>query len=388
MKNSIYAIIILVSALIFFSCKSGNPKFTTVINPDGSCYKEIEAYADSAFMVGDTARSNPLDVDLDSTWKISWNNIAPEQKWPLKSWTWDSLHIKDTVKVRGFLENSHKNMLKVKARRDFSSVSEMARNFRLTHKHKWRDIQPLYSFDRRFRWFYTYYSYREVYPKIKTLNRIPFDRYFTNEEAEFWFNGNQDLIKGMNGIEIKEEAEKIEQKFNYWFGHNIWDEEFEVLLDNYHLLKNPSVSVERLKAAKDSIFLKNIQYMKLLSNSNTDEEKDFGTMIDDYFKTRAFSELYNRKGNPLRAYEESMDEWPFMKYFEADLDYNLVMPGKIMEAGNAVLKGDTISLNLTAYRMVYSDCEIRVTSRKANVWAFVVTGIIIMLAAGSMFVKK
>jgi hypothetical protein len=377
MKKLNFSIILLVTGLIFFSCKSGNPRFTTVINPDGSCSKEIEADGDSAFMVGDTAKSNPLEVDLDSSWKISWSYLTSEEKteWPLKKWTRDTTHKQE--------------MPRIKARHDYQSVEEMGKTFRLTYKHKWRDIRPAYSLEKKFRWFYTYYLYREVYPQIKTLTRIPFDRYFTKEEAEFWFNGKQDLIRGMNGIEIKEEAEKIEEKFNFWFGHNIWDEEYEILLKNYNLLTKPTITVERLKMAKDSIFLKNVHYMKLLSDNNrTEEEKDFGTMMDDYFKTNVFSELYNLKGNPLKAYEEGIDEWPFMKYFESDINYNLLLPGTILEAGNAVLHNDTLSYNLSAYRMVYSDYEIRATSRKANVWAFVVTGIIVVLAVGSMFVRK
>jgi hypothetical protein len=64
------------------------------------------------------------------------------------------------------------------------------------------------------------------------------------------------------------------------------------------------------------------------------------------------------------------------------------MPGKILEANNAINHGDTLKFNLDAYRMTYKDYEIKATSRKTNTWAFWVTGIIVLLSVGSLFVRK
>lgn len=221
-------------AIFLFSCKdSKDPKYLTVINSDGSCYKVIESIADSAFIVGDTSKSNPLGVHLDSAWSISWRYITPEYKnnWPLKRWEWDTTR-------------KHEQLM-VKARRNYSSVEEMSQSFRFSHDHNWRSIVPRLKLDKKFRWFYTYFTYSELYPKIKTFDKIPFEKHLTKAEAEFWFNGNPELIKGMNGIEIKEEAKRVEDNFNLWLEHNIWEEELTVLLANYHLLKNPPVTRER-----------------------------------------------------------------------------------------------------------------------------------------------
>jgi hypothetical protein len=324
-------------------------------------------------MVGDTVKSNPFGVDLDSTWKISWSYITPEYKtnWPLKSWTFDT-----TV--------THKEApVKVRALKRYSSVEEMASSFRFNKNHEWRTIQPKYKFDKKFRWFYTYYTYSEVYPKIKTFGKLPIEKYMTKAEAEFWFNGKPDIIKGMNGIEIGSETDRIEDNFNKWFEQNIWEEEMDVLLKNYDLLKNPPVTKEKLASAKDSLFQ---QFHNLQKEKG--EEKDFNKFLDKQYKTKAFSELYNRDGNPLKAYEESLDTSDFLDYYEKSIDYNLIMPGKIMTAENAINHGDTLKFNLDAYRMTYKDYEIKATSRKTNTWAFWVTGIMVLLAIGSYFVKK
>lgn len=368
MKTLKYLVLFLMVSIL--STCDDKPKYLTVINPDGSCYKLIEAWADSAFMVGDTLKSNPFGVDLDSTWKISWSYITPEFKtnWPLKSWNWDTAHKETGVKVR--------------ALKRYNSIEEMAKTFRFHKDHEWRSIQPKYDFDKKFRWFYTYYSYSELYPKIKTFDKIPLEKYLTKTEAEFWFNGNAGFIKGMNGIEIKDEADRVEENFNKWFEHNIWEEEMNVLLKNYHLLEKPPVTKNELISVKDSFFLQFHNKQK-----DKDQDHDFSRFLDEQYKTKVFSELYNREGNPLKTYEDSLDD-SFMDYYERSIDYNLLMPGKLLQYENAINHGDTLKFNLDAYRMTYKDYEIKATSRKTNTWAFWVTGIMVLLAIGSYFVKK
>lgn len=375
--KTIHFILVTIVAVAIFGCKSGqfHPTYITGINPDGSCYKLIETDADSAFMVGDTAKSNPLGVDLDSLWKISWRLDTSEFKtnWPLKSWMPDTQP--DTLR--------NKITLTVRAIRHYNSVEEMAKEFRFSKKHAWNPITPEYKFEKKFRWFYTYFTYSEVYPKLETFDKIPFERYLTPQEAEFWFNGNFGPIKGMNGIEIKDLTISIEDKFNRWFEHNIWEEEMTVLTDNYHLLGKPPVSKERLISMKDSLF-------NLFRGQENDKDgtKDLKSFLDKIFKTKEFSGLYEQPGNPVKAYEDSIEKKDFLGFYEKSIDYNLILPGKIISAGNALNDGDTLKFNLDAYRMTYKDYEIKATSRKTNTWAFWITGLIVLLALGSLFVKK
>lgn len=364
MKALNYLIVIAV-VVGLYSCKNGgNPKFITQINADGTCSKTIETTGDSAFMVGDTSK-NPFDIDLDSTWEISWKYKTPEYStnWPLKSWTWDT---------------TSKEPLNVRAVRKYKSVEEMAASFKLSKKHEWRNITPAYSLNKKFRWFYTYYTYTELYPKLKTLDRIPFDKYLTKQEAEFWFNGNLDLIKGMNGIEIKDEAEKVEGKFNLWFGHNLIDLEYDIFIEKFDSIKGLEIDKQKFISSKDAVI------QSCLDNISKEDELE--VYLDKYFKTKAFSNYTEKQGIIKESTEKILGG--FINYFDSSIDYNLLMPGKIIKTENLVNHGDTLSINLTAYRMVYSDFKISATSRKPNIWAFIVSGLIVLLAVGSMFVKK
>jgi hypothetical protein len=343
----------------------------TRINADGSIYREFTAIADTNFMLGDTTSSNPLPVRLDSTWKISWQYQTPEihTNWPLTNWKSDTSRIPVSVTIW--------------VSRKFNSVEDLAANFKFKDSHQWSNIKIKYSLEKKFRWFYTYYTYNEVYTKFKTPNRVPLEKYMTSEESEFWFNGNPELIKGMNGIEIKNYTEKLDAKFNKWIGHNIWNAEYETLINNYNIIKNCNISKARLLEEKDSIFAQNTDKMQTMN------DVEFGKCIDEYFKTNCFSKLYHHTDNPLKKIDKGLGDQYFIGYFETELFYKLLMPGKILKTNNnAIMHGDTLIWKITAYRMAYKDCEISAESRKANIWAFIVTAFILLVIVAYFYKKR
>jgi hypothetical protein len=363
-------IIIIIVGMLSFSCTSDD-QMLTVVNPDGSCSREFVRNADSAFMVGDTSRNNPFPINIDSTWNISWIYLTPEihTNWPVKNWKWDAT---DTSKK-----------ISVTARHNFDKVEDMATGFRLKTSHEWNNLKIKYSLDKKFRWFYTYYNYKEIYPKIKTFDDVPFEKYMTKEEAEFWFTGNPDLTKGMNGVEIREYAGELEDKYNLWFAHNYWNAEYKNLLATYDQLKIKTISKQRLELARDSAFKK---YSSLNKIGEMDLKMD--SCLDDYFKTKIFSSLRKTGNSPFEKFEKDMDSLSFINYFTKSFDYKLLMPGKVTNSSNSIIHGDTLTWKLTAYRMVYSDYEINAQSRKTNLWAFLVSGLIVVLAIGSFFYKS
>jgi hypothetical protein len=368
MKKLKILVLILLLVLPFGCDEGGNARFITQINADGSCYREILSTADSTFIVGDTAKSNPFRIDLDSTWEVSWSYKTSEshKNWPLKSWT------KDTA---------YKGGIKVKAIKKYNSVAEMASSFKFSKKDPWNDIKQTSVLDKKFRWFYTYYNYREVYPKLHLFDRIPLSKYITNEEAEFWFQGKQDYIKGMNGIEIKNKADDLEAKSNKWLYHNIIEDQYLLYIEYYDSISGDKVDKQKFVQYKDTVINKILDKL--------DEKSDFnlGNYLDQYFKTKEVFAGYEDMNHEFKEKGETF-LGKYINYSGKKLEYNLLMPGKILFADNAVSHGDTLTYNLDTDRMLYSDYAIGATSRKANTWAFVVTGILALLAVGSLFVKR
>ena len=84
--------------------------------------------------------------------------------------------------------------------------------------------------------------------------------------------------------------------------------------------------------------------------------------------------------------DEKYKYYSFLVMMKPTLDY--VMPGKVIDAGAGVIDGDVIHYRLGGERMIPGDYTITATSRVTNVWAFVVTILVVLLAVGSLFYRR
>jgi hypothetical protein len=365
---------------VLFAVSCNQPMdMLTIINADGSCSRVLSEYADSAFLAGSkSAEHNPFSVELDSLWKLSWsyNRSAVRTDFPLTVKTYDSISDLRAKSGRA-LGRSAKDGLLVFARRDYQSVEELDRLFRLRETAPWSKLKVKHSLDKKFRWFYSYYTYRETYPKIHTGFEIPIEKFMTKEEAMFWFTGKPDILQDMNGIEIGEYMKRLESDYDKWFQQNAWNDEYLVLIQNYDKVSNKPVSKEKLKALRDSIF-----------KTNAGSDKDFQMLekLNKFFKTNAFSPLWEGKNSPMTKFEDNYKS-ALIDLVEHKVNYKLILPGKVLQSGDAVLHGDTLCWNLTGYRMIPGDYSIEAQSRKANVWAFILTGLALIGLVGGLVMK-
>ena len=366
---------------VLFAVSCNQPiDMITVINADGSCSRVLSEYADSAFVAGDkSVGHNPFSVDLDSLWKLSWtyNHSAVRTDFPLSAKTYDSISDQRAKSGRAQGPNAKDGLL-VFARRDYKSVAEMDQLFRFKKTDAWSKFKVKHSLDTKFRWFYSYYTYKEIYPKIQTGFEVPIERFMTKEEAMFWFTGKPDILQGMNGIEIEEYMNRLESDYDKWFQLNSWNDEYKVLIQNYDKISNKPVSKENLTALRDSIF-----------KINAGSDKDFQMMekLNKFFKTTAFSPLWEGKNSPMTKFEDNYKS-ALIDLVEHTVSYKLVLPGKVIQSNNAVIHGDTLCWNLTGYRMIPGDYSIEAQSRKANVWAFILTGIVLVAVGGLVLKRK
>ena len=376
--------LLIYSAVLFIVSCTQPSDMLTVIAPDGSCYREFTANANPQFLSGDTlAKLNPFPVDIDSTWKITWKykNSSLQSTFPVKKRVLDSIVKSEskTVKIKrkGNADQNSGDLI-VYARQNYTSATEMDTRFRLRRSHSWSGLKVKHLLDKKFRWFYTYYTYKETYPQLKTSFSIPVEKFMTKDEAMFWFTGKPDILKGMNGVEIREYVGTIEDNFHKWFNKNLWDSEYRVLLENYSNIAKLQVSKDRLKVLKDTIF-----------NAKVNKVEDFKMeqILDSYFKTSVFTAFWKTDNCPMVKFESDFNDQGFVEYFKEAFTYKLIMPGVVTGQNNAVVHGDTLVWNLTAYRLIPAPYVIEAQSRKANIWAFILTGIIFIVAIGS-FIRK
>ena len=371
MKPIVRSILLLAIILLVPSCTPKPINMLTGINSDGSCYREFSDTPDSLFLMGDKSeKNNPFPVFIDSNWQISWTlgDSKPRTDFPLSKATFDSIKNKS--------QKSKENIV-VRIRRNYHSVEDLDSLFRLKNASDWGKVTVKHRLDKKFRWFYTYYTYKETYKKLKLDFDIPIEKYMTKEEAQFWFTGKPEITKGMNGLEIREYVGQIEDNYNKWVVRNLWNEEFKVVLKNYDNLTQKPVTKEKLRTLNDSIFNSNI---------NSSMDLDITKALNTFFKTNAFSMLSEKENGPLKKYDEDTN-LRFAFFFSQAINYKLCLPGDIIQANNAVVDGETLTWKLTPQRLIPDDYILEAQSRKANIWAFILTGLIVIVALGSFIWK-
>ena len=358
-----------IAVVCLFSCNTNKYDSTVKINEDGSCSREfIVLDPDSAFMNGDTS-SNPFPMKIDSSWKISWKNSSSKldgmfSPWPVKNW----------VRSR---DTSQHLILTVVAHKEYATVEAMARNFRYDHS-QWNNIVQQISLKKKFRFFFTFYTYREVYPKYSVLNRIPISNYLTDDEVKMFFLNNPKFDPGLNGAEIKEILDGMDKKKDKWLNQSIFEEVYYILPKHLYLLNKPIIDSSRFLRAKDSVYN--------LLKDNDDLKSNFALMLNKYFKTKEFTEVDSMKN--FIATECDHVEERIIKPFSVEINYNLIMPGVILQTSSKQAHGDTLTWKVEPYRFSFTDYELMAESRVANIWAFVVSALFLIIVTGSFFIKR
>ncbi|MDR3187880.1 MAG: hypothetical protein LBT94_01680 [Prevotellaceae bacterium] len=353
MKTTMTAQAIVGGALMLgmVSCGATHYKIATRLNADGSCLREVYARGDSAFLAGNWSRS-PYTFQLDSSWQVT----------PLDS---------------GSRERNDERY-NVKISKTFRAIDEISAGLQCEDV-----VRPLFTptetLQKRFRWFYTCYTFKAVYPCIADKIPVAIDSFLSREEQALWLRGDFSACRGMNGMELNDELDEIEKKFLTWRARIFYETYFEVIC-SFESSVGSSPYLPRLAAAKDSLFL-------MLVKKNIDSVEEIGAIyrtLDVHFSTRYFSATYSKnKAQIDKLCEAKLENLVFLEegLFGKDIEYVLTMTGKVVDANAPLVAQDTLTWRVSAVRLLADDYELTATSRKANAWAFAVVILLIALSA-------
>ena len=334
--NMITCLILIITCV---SCDSEEYRFTTHINRDGSCIREIVTpNADSAFLAGDMSH-NPFPYELTPDWKME---------------------VKDTININS------KQKTNVKISKKFNSVDELSTGLR-TDKFI---LHPKETLKKQFRWFYTYYTFNAVYPEVAYKGNIPMDEYLNETEQKFIFQGDMSGYKGMSGWELKDKLDDIGNKYLEWYNRTMYNEYFEAITYYAGLTGNKYHS--QLSDIKDTLFTINEKLILKLELSDMD--RSICDMLDDYFSIEMFSYLYHDKGGDIG--DMVGNKINFQQY-TIEIQYELSMPGKILFTNTELRENNLLSWKVDAYRTLVGDYTLVAESRAVNIWAFIVVLLLI-----------
>ena len=261
----------------------------------------------------------------------------------------------------------------------FSSVEEMCAKTPL--QLNGTKLRSNASLEKRFRWFYTEYVYTETFYCVGDTFKLPPTDYADKDAVSYWFTGQPNLMQGLSGAEAYEKLSKMEPAVTKWLNDNFFKVGFDYIVAHYDSIPNPPVSRERFIELKDSL----VRFIM------AGEEGILGSQpsskLYDFFHSDAY-EMFSDDNTPCGK-ELSKELLKRLEIFCFKVPYTLIMPGTVTDTGNGILQPDgTIFYPFTGERLIPKDYTISATSRVTNVWAYIVTLLIIVLAVGSFLYRR
>lgn len=333
MKTSIKILII---SLVLFACNEKKYTITTKINRDGSCERTMVMTGDSS-----SYEDEIFKIKIDTSWEqhISWEL--------------------DTV------DNEYK--CTVEATKKYESVDQMSQEFAVScDTIKGRKATHI-TFHKKFRWFYTYFNYKEIYPKTFKSDYYPITNYLTDEEirAYLWKETDSLYFEGMDTIQVKLEEERLDSLVGEFYTDNIFESTkralLQILESDYALkLQNDSVSY----------FLKRTYFEDLFADSS----ESFDRVFDSIFHPLSIEELHDSNEELFAEVDLMDDTGNGGKYSN-----RLILPGKLINTNANEVDSVMVSW-LVGDKNDYIDYPMWAKSRVVNYWAWIVSGGVLLLA--------
>lgn len=354
-NHLIPSVLMLMLLLLLISSCNTYQQVHTRIHKDGSIEREVFAFGDSAFMIGNTD-SNPFLFIPDENWQIT---------------RYDSAFVR-----RLFGKDIKFN---AKATAQSASLEAFANH---AHAHVKGNLQPLMlpteTLQKRFCWFYTYYTYKAVYTAVSPQLPVSIDKYLTEDEQQILFQGNLSVFEGMNGIEQSDELNGLTEKFEAWLTHC----QFDITINAYVGLLQAVGETQYAKQLSDARATLFEQLKDKIDGKYTDLSV-VAFLLDAHFRSTFYVSF---EASHTKAINDNIDEQSrLLGLFEYALSFSVDMPGRLLTANTLLRSDNTPVWKVDAYRFLAQDYELHAESRTANGWAFAVTGLLLLIACISIY---
>jgi len=324
--------IICVTILFLMMWITGCKEITTntTIYPDGSCDRHIEIEGDSSTVLD----YSYFPIPKDSTWIVSQHH--------------DLGHDSDT---------------KYTAKKHFQKISDLDNELAASRKNSLQ-IGVQVGFEKRFRWFNTFYVYRENYFKSNPFQHYPVSDFLTGEEVELYL--------------MDEDTLDLNDQVDLWMEKNIFEEFFQGLLVSCRMLGDSNLTEVQLIKNKDTLF-------NVIETANFEEDFPFEEHNAQKFlvlleKVLVTKQLWNLEESLKSHLREMKRKYDFISTIHLDNFKNRVtMPGLIISTNAENIEGNQVSWELRGTALFFKDYEMRVESRIVNPWALGVSGGMVFL---------
>ena len=219
--------------------------------------------------------------------------------------------------------------------------------------------------------FSTTYRYEEVYPQQHIKFPIPISKYFTKDEIGFWLSAKNNLVNGLNGIEIDDITQRLKNKYTQWVVANDFEMIYQIILKNYSLIATKAIDKEQFVALHDSLlkeYTKEADPMALYS--------DRAKWFKNFFHSDVYSEILN---NDTLMKDVTKTESDFLALSMFNIDYKLTFLNSDYPPSLCKLTGN---------RLMAKDVGISFCVIQKHTWAFALIGFVLVVSLVLLVIKR
>jgi hypothetical protein len=318
---------------------------STILNADGSLERLIEVRSDS-----ELKDYSDLPFPVDSTWKIDYKLDTTNTKKP---------HVYSFKKSFNSADAINKEYKKIP-----NGLSKFERAIHV---------------EKKFRWFYTYLSYNETYKKMAKGNYKPFEMYLSDIEKKVRKIKDVDTLAQVlqiDSVAANDFKKGINEKYDKWLTDNLVDEGLLIVEKDMKNCHVENIKIGDLRAKRDTI-------LKLVDSLNTkDGFNVFYQSLNKLFNTREFDKIIKAKNTGLVDFEKEIEYVMDLPGFK----YKLQVPGLLIDANAESIKGNRLDWEFVPFDSYFVGTSQFAEARIINVWAFVVSGVFLVLVVGLILI--
>jgi len=258
--------------------------------------------------------------------------------------------------------------------KDFKSVDELnaLMNPADTNKHL---IRINASLQRKFRWFFTRYIYNETVLMSNPFNSLDYHKYLSDEDIKMicLTDENRKNDPGYDSVRYKATENRFEDYLFRSMYEDFYRELQSVISDDQSL----TLSIQELDSKKDTMFRYLIDSVK---NDGTDDLLQGVGQVINHPDIQVIRQKYLNRFDGFRKKMEFYNSTSDDSY-----KFSIRMPGLLLQTNSQKIEGSDTGWELTYYDFFFKDYTMTSESRMVNKWAFIVAGLVLLIAVGSLF---
>ena len=309
--------VMLISMLFWEGCLEID--IETKISPDGSCERVITIPRDSV-----SIPHSAFPIPVDPSWTTEWKKTG-----------------KDSPKYEYI------------ARKHFATPEQLSSEYSTRPDTSLLKIRV--DVKKRFEWFYTYIKYEEIYDLDNPFHKIPISDFLSEEEIDSYRRGVDD--------------DSIKARVDKWFMRNIFEDYFADAVKSLEKKNDPSLPASLLIEKKELL------YNVTMNDSGPQNVDDLLRILEKIMNTKAVNSLRDEFDKLWQDTEAKLS-----RLSDADGSYtnSVELPGLILDTNSDKIEGSRISWKFASDQLRIGEYMMKAESRVTNVWAFIITGILVV----------